>query len=183
MNLRRLIMDIFDLALVRTLKHEGVYSDDSCDTGGKTKWGITEIVARSHGYQGEMRNLPMETAKEIYRKDYWHKNNLDEIAKYDTDIAIKLFDIGVNMGTGTAGLFLQRVINCLSRNQNIYPHLILDGVIGTKTLEALKKLSGQVEKQVLLKMINVFQGMRYIQICERDSSQEAFIRGWFRRVS
>lgn len=176
-------MDTFTVALVKTLKYEGVYSDDSNDHGGKTKWGITEIVARNYGYQGKMSNLSLGFASEIYRKNYWNKNNLDQIAKYNVDIAIKLFDIGVNMGVGTAGLFLQRSINSLSRNQSLFSHLRTDGIIGSQTINIIKKLHTINNKEVILKMINTFQAMKYIEICEGNTTQEKFIRGWFNRVT
>ncbi|HEE0576381.1 TPA: hypothetical protein R6358_002680, partial [Klebsiella pneumoniae] len=42
---------------------EGGYVDHPSDKGGSTRWGITQTTARAHGYIGDMRNLPRETAK------------------------------------------------------------------------------------------------------------------------
>ncbi len=176
-------MDTFKTALTATLKHEGVYSDDSDDSGGKTKFGITEAVARGHGYSGEMRDLSVGVAKSIYRKSYWDRIRLDDVAKYDTDIAVKLFDIAVNMGTGRAGKFLQRAVNCMSRDQNLFPHLNVDGVVGTKTLDTLRRLYLDSEKPAILKIINVLQGAKYIGICENNNTQEKYIRGQLNRVT
>lgn len=175
-------MDAFQKALGITLGHEGIYSDDPYDTGGKTKWGITENVARIHGYDGRMCDLPLETAQEIYRVDYWRKNRLDEVAKYDETIAIEMFDTGVNMGTLVAAYFLQRAINCLNRNQTTFDDLEVDGIIGSKTIEVLSKLNKQNEKRSVFKMLNALQGARYIEICENDPTKERFIRGWLQRV-
>lgn len=182
-------MDIFAVALVKTLKHEGVYSDNSNDHGGKTKWGITEIVARNYGYEGKMKNLPLSFANEVYRKDYWDINKLSKIAEYSEDIAIKLFDIGVNLGTSRAGAFLQRAINYMSRDQKLFQHLRVDGVVGTKTINTLNILKNtsitwqQIEESIMLKIINVLQGQKYIGICDHNSTQEHFIRGWFNRIT
>lgn len=58
----------FDNAFDTLLGHEGEYSDYPGDPGGQTMWGITIAVARAEGYVGAMRSLPVEKAKEIYRK-------------------------------------------------------------------------------------------------------------------
>ncbi|EXT50381.1 glycosyl hydrolase 108 family protein [Acinetobacter sp. 25977_4] len=53
------------------IKREGGYVNDTLDSGHATKFGITQTVARSYGYQGEMEDLPLETARDIYKKQYW----------------------------------------------------------------------------------------------------------------
>ncbi|EJY0890163.1 hypothetical protein OE991_005197, partial [Escherichia coli] len=47
---------IFD----EVLGKEGGYVNHPDDKGGPTKWGITEKVARAHGYRGDMRDLTRE---------------------------------------------------------------------------------------------------------------------------
>jgi lysozyme family protein len=182
-KVRRLIMNAFERALAATLAHEGFFSNNPTDRGGATNFGISESVARNYGYIGDMKDLPVETAKDIYRQNYWDKNRLDEIAEYNEQIAVEIFDSGVNMGTGQAGEFLQRAINCLNRGQDLFPNLKVDGIIGSKTIEALKKLSKLGEKLSILKMLNALQGVKYMEICENDPSQEGFIRGWLNRVT
>lgn len=96
----------FDTAFDRLLGNEGDYSNDPGDPGGKTRWGITEREARAHGYAGDMRALPKEAAKAIYRADYW------DILGDDADPAIKFqaFDFGVNAGVQTSIRKLQAAI-------------------------------------------------------------------------
>jgi lysozyme family protein len=36
--------------------------DHPADIGGPTRWGITQAVARRHGYTGEMHALPRHMA-------------------------------------------------------------------------------------------------------------------------
>ena len=43
--------------------------------------------------------------------------------------------------------------------------------------------NGKNDVDVLLKMLNVFQGMHYIEYMRRSHSQEKFARGWFKRVN
>ena len=78
------------------------------DKGGPTCFGITEAVARAHGYAGAMRNLPREDAATIYRRLYWLRPRFDQIAKRSSRVAAELFDTGVNMGPAVATTFLQR---------------------------------------------------------------------------
>ena len=61
----------FITAFEKVIGIEGGYSDDPDDRGGKTKFGITEAVARAHGYRGEMRDLGLTTARKIYKSSYW----------------------------------------------------------------------------------------------------------------
>ncbi|HGV4401999.1 TPA: glycosyl hydrolase 108 family protein, partial [Klebsiella pneumoniae] len=37
------------------LGKEGGYVDHPSDKGGPTRWGITQTIARAHGYTGDMR--------------------------------------------------------------------------------------------------------------------------------
>ena len=60
-------MSRFDRCVNKVIELEGGYSDHSCDRGGKTKYGITQRTAREHGYTGDMRDLTLEEAKDIYK--------------------------------------------------------------------------------------------------------------------
>lgn len=172
----------FDLAFARVLGIEGDFSDDPADSGGATRFGITEQVARAHGYKGDMRELPLETAKQIYRRDYWDRLSLDAVARLSFPIAEELFDTAVNCGQGVAGTWLQRCLNALNRQQKDYPDVVVDGVVGPRTVEALgaylahRKQHGE---KVLLRALNALQGAHYISLAEKRAKDEAFVYGWF----
>jgi lysozyme family protein len=51
------------------------------DRGGPTRFGITEAVARAHGYAGPMALLPREEAAAIYRRLYWLRPRFDQVAR------------------------------------------------------------------------------------------------------
>jgi len=168
-------------AFDKTVGHEGGYSYHAADKGGATRFGITEKVARAYGYKGEMKSLPLNTAREIYKRDYWDAIRGDDISLVSSEVAEKLFDIGVNMGTGIAVRFLQRALSVLCKQS-----VSVDGIIGSLTIKALSDYINGRGKPGTVAVINLIrsqQGMRYIEICERDPVQKAFASGWAIRVS
>ncbi|MBX9816072.1 MAG: hypothetical protein K2X76_15345 [Sphingomonas sp.] len=175
----------FERAVAHTLGIEGGYSDHPSDRGGKTNWGITQQVARDFGYQGPMEALPKSTALDIYRKLYWERIGLDWVAQVDEQIALEVFDTGVNQGVGYAVRYLQRVLNALNRQGRDYPDLAIDGSAGPKTRDAMRALyrvRGAAGRQVLLTYLNALQGARYIDLAEARQANEDFIFGWAQRV-
>lgn len=177
-------MTVFERALAHTLGIEGDFSDDPADSGGATRYGITEAVARKHGYAGSMKSLPLDVAKTIYWRDYWNVLQLEIISALSERLAFKLFDLGVNAGVGFAAASLQRSLNILNRGQADYPDMSVDGGIGTVTIRALHefyKKRGQDGAVVLLSMINCIQGAHYIYLAERRPKDEKFVYGWFRQ--
>lgn len=177
-------MSAFNRAFHHVLGIEGDYSDDKNDRGGKTRFGITEAVARAHGYLGEMKDLPIEVAHKIYKAQYWDLLRLDDIAALSEPIAEELFDTAVNCGVGIAGSFLQRALNAFNRLGADYPDVKADGIVGPMTVSAFKgfmyrraKDSGEA---VMLRALNSLQGARYVAIAEADHSQESFTFGWYR---
>jgi len=176
------VSDAFDTAIADLLGIEGDYADDPADSGGKTRFGITEAVARRHGYQGPMRELPAVAARAIYRADYWDAQSLDTVAMLSRRIAWELFDTGVNMGTSQAGEFLQMSLNAFNRQATDYPDIEVDGEIGPQTLDALTaflKRRGKDGETVLLRALNALQGAAYIELAERREKDERFVFGWF----
>ncbi len=164
------------------IKREGGYVNDPTDRGGATKYGITVAVARANGFKGDMRDLPLEVAKNIYRKQYWTQPRFDQINTLSPLIAEELLDTGVNCGVGFAKPTLQRALNLLNnQGQGGWPDLSIDGVYGPATLNALKTFlakRGKEGEKTLLKVLNVLQANRYIEICERNPSQEKYFFGW-----
>jgi lysozyme family protein len=164
------------------IDREGGYVDNSADRGGPTCFGITEAVARAHGYAGPMRLLPREQAAAIYRRLYWQRPHLDEVAERSPRVAAELFDTGVNMGPAVAITFLQRALTALNRGGKDYPDLTPDGRLGPVTLAAfdsfLEIRGGASGETVLLRALEALQGERYLRLAERRPANEAFLYGW-----
>ena len=133
-------MDPFITAIDGVIGREGRYSNDQADRGGETMWGITSSTARAAGYAGPMAEMPRDTAVTIYRQRYWTGPALDRLAAIDQPLAVRLLDIGVNMGPPVGIGFLQRALNALNRGGVDYPDIATDGVLGSVTLGALQAL-------------------------------------------
>lgn len=174
-------MDVSEL-IDELLEREGGYVNHAADRGGPTRFGITEAVARAHGYAGAMADLPREEAAAIYRRLYWLRPRFDQVAERSAALAAELFDTGANMGPAVAATFLQRALTALNRNGRDYPDLTPDGRIGPRTLAALDafletrgKAGGET---VLLRALEALQGERYLRLAERRPANEAFLYGW-----
>ena len=173
------VVDI-DAMIDGVIDREGGFVNHPADKGGSTCFGITEAVARAHGYAGEMRRLPRTEAAAIYRRLYWLRPRMDEVARRSARLAAELFDTGVNMGPTVAVTFLQRALTALNRNGRDYPDLTPDGRIGTATLGALDEFLSlrSAGEAVLLRTLEALQGERYLRLAERRPANEAFLYGW-----
>ena len=164
------------------IEREGGYVNNPADKGGPTCFGITEAVARAHGYAGPMRQLPRQEAAAIYKRLYWSRPRLDQVAERSPPVAAEMFDTGVNMGPAVAVTFLQRALTALNRNGVDYPDLVPDGRIGERTIAALDtflQVRGRTGGEtVLLRAIEALQGERYLRLAERRPANEAFLYGW-----
>ncbi len=164
------------------IEREGGYVNHPADRGGATNFGITEAVARAHGFGGAMRDLPRREAVAIYRRLYWLRPRFDQVAIRSARLAAELFDSGVNMGPAVAATFLQRALTALNRSGKDYSDLVPDGRIGSATLDALDaflKVRGKSSAEtVLMRALEALQGERYLRLAERRPANEAFLYGW-----
>lgn len=158
---------MFEKIIEGILKREGGYANNHLDKGGKTMYGITEAVARGYGYKGEIKDLPLSTAKEIYKKQYWRK----EFEILDYDIAEFLMDCNVNHGYKGMSLILQRAINLDIKNR-----VEVDGYAGKNTYTAATK----IKANRLYLFLQATRCNYYISICNNNESQKTFIYGWLK---
>jgi len=160
---------------------EGGIVNNPSDPGGATNFGITQSVARGHGYKGDMRDLPESLARAIYYEDYVVKPGFDKVLILSAQIAAELVDTGVNMGPAVAAKFLQRSLNAFNTEGKLFTDLIVDGQIGNATINALAaymKVRKEKAIDVLLKALNCLQGARYIELSESNKKLRSFTFGW-----
>lgn len=170
-------MNAFLLAWTETGRAEGGYVFDPRDSGGETNHGITKRVALAHGYEGDMRDLPRETAREIAKVQYWDVLRLDAVAALSYPIAFELFDSGFLCGQATVAQWLQRLLNVATAGTP----LRVDGLLGPLTVYTLKQYlarRGGEGERVMLNGLNAFQSVHFTELAEKREKDEAFWFGW-----
>jgi lysozyme family protein len=169
-------MSDFDRALKFVLEHECVFKkghwgdfdyvvseNEENDPGGVTKWGLD---SRTHG---EVENITLEQATEIYRREYWERNHCAEL---EWPLNAVHFDNCVNMGATQAVKLLQRAVGTVD-----------DGAWGPNTRAAVTaackvRSSNVVAMQVLDKKRDFYESL-----CEIRPAMERFKQGWLNRVA
>lgn len=167
-------MSLFDKVFENLMELEGYYSNDKDDNGGETKFGIS----KNSFPEIDIFNLTEEEAKEIYRNNYWLRNHCNDIK--DKKIASKVFDIAVNCGSGNAGLFIQRAINEVIKEERIaIKSLSTDGQIGPITIATLNSLN---EKKNIMNYLIFELTAYYLKVSKRKNNIK-YLRGWLKRAS
>lgn len=183
----------FISAFKKTMGHEGGYVDDPLDAGKETYrgisrrfhptwpgWALIEKRKTSPTFPANLAESEMETlVQNFYKDQFWDRFLGDEIP--NQALAEEIFDTGVNMGVSDAVRFLQISLNKLNRNELLFNDLVEDGKMGPNTLSAFSCLK-KSDIEVLLVIMNVLQGMHYIDFMTDSPIQERFARGWFKRV-
>lgn len=175
----------------RMLKHEGAFNKNggyqawSSDRGnwhhGKllaTKYGI--IPNRLASWRGvkrvtlsDMKNLTLEEARKIYRKDYYDKPKMHLLPDA---IESNVFDMGVNAGPSRAIKELQQVLTKAGFKCSV------DGRIGPETVNQ----SFKAQKAMGAYLNNAYCDERigfYDAIIRSRPANAKFRRGWHRRAN
>lgn len=159
----------FEQAFERLIGHEGKFTDDKNDRGnwttgiiGKgilkgTKFGISAMTYPDL----DIKNLTLEKAKEIYKRDWWDKLNADSL---DTAIVFQVWDFAINAGMGTAKRKLQKSVGMAE-----------DGIIGPLTLKAIQK----ADLNDILMRFNAERLKHYTSL----STWPRYGKGWTLRVA
>lgn len=129
------------------------------DKGGDTKFGLSKAA----NPELDIHNLTADQARQTYARKYWAPAACDALPE---PVATAHFDAAVNHGVHEAAIQLQQALG-----------VVLDGVIGPKTLAAVNV----VHPVDLLVTLQGYRALYYHYIVFRDRSQEKFLRGWFNR--
>lgn len=186
----------FRPAYIKTLGHEGGYSNDKDDPGGETYKGISRvynqgwpgwvIIDNLHHADGFPKNLDssaelQKLVEDFYKASLWDRFQGDKILVQA--LAEELFDTGTNLGVGRVVEFLQESLNALNRNQQLYPDIPVDGELGPRTLETLQRCLAHRDPKLLLKAMNCLQGAYYLARMKQSPVKEKYALGWFNRVN
>ena len=147
-------IDYFEIGFKEVIAAEGGYSDDPNDSGGKTKFGISQKAYPDL----DIAALTLADAKAIYKRDYWDKIKGD-LLHYPLNIYV--FDCAVNQGVGTAIKLLQKTVGVPQ-----------DGILGTATLSAVRTGRGSANDFLSYRAV-AYTGTRGADI---------YLRGWLKRL-
>ncbi len=153
----------FEPAVTKTIRREGgdQFTEDPDDPGGATRYGISK---RAHP-DVDPRNLTLDGAKAIYRRDYWNPLQGDSLASQP--VAEALFDTAVNMGTAQAVKLAQVVLS-----------LPADGELGPATLAALNAADGPE----FIAAFTLDKVVRYLVLIKKNRKLEKYLYGWLVRT-
>jgi len=149
----------------RTLRMEGELADDPLDSGGLTKYGISQAQYPDL----DIANLTLDQAKEIYERDYWNNLRLGEISS--DRVAWKVFDIAVNCGTPRAAVMLQRAVGVEQ-----------DGIIGKATIARVNENITLKNTQVVIDTLAELQARHYAKTVRNRPTNAKYIVGWMERA-
>jgi len=161
----------FKKAIEFVLRHEdaNLSGEITHDSGGTTKFGISQ---RAHP-NVDIESLSLIETEKIYRDEYWSTIRGDEIR--DDNVAAKLLDMAVNMGSHQAVVLCQRALNVLALHQAIKE----DGILGRMTLAALNA----ADPQLLLIVVRSFCEEFYRHIAAVNPEYHKYLHGWLLRAN
>jgi len=166
----------FEDALKIVLGFEGGYSNDPNDKGGETNYGITAATLESAKAKGwvpsniSIRNLKLNHAKIIYKNGYWNAVKVDDMPH---PLDLIMFDMAINHGVNQAIKLLQKTLNSM-----LDFNLVVDGIIGPKTMAAVEKLTNADHLRCLCVYILLNRVEFYTSIIQSNKTQEKFFKGW-----
>ena len=157
---------LFNRAIEIVLEHEGdTYTENPLDRGGPTKFGI----AQRWNPDLDVKNLTRAQAIEVYWERHWQGHRYEFLPEV---IAIKVFDLAVNLGYKTTVTCLQRALHACGLNVTI------DGFLGTETCGAVT----QVDQTALMAALRSESAGEYRLRIARSKDQVVFQGGWLNRA-
>jgi lysozyme family protein len=166
--------DLFEKCIKIVLKNEGGYGNHPADKGGETIYGIADAadgkkdgmidINRDGIPDVKVKDLTVDQAKEIYYNQYWKPMNIDGLR--DEDIALQVFDFGVNAGPGRAIRMLQLLTGST-----------VDGSCGPQTCRKVNYFDGD--------LASIYRKQRrkfYIELAKANAEYQVFLAGWLNRV-
>jgi len=179
MTVSAAVMQIFEDLLVR--EGGGKVTNDPNDAGGLTRWGWTAKTAAAFGFTRTVDTMTHDEAIALYLQRFWIAPKFDQLYAIDQDLAEYLLDTGVTSGPATGVQFLQRALNVLNNQAQTFPDLVPDGGLGNLTFASLRayiSARGAPGLAVLRFMVRSLRSTFFIELAERNRTQETFEYGW-----
>lgn len=162
-------MSMFDISFDRTIGHEGGYQADPKDRGNWTSGviGKGELKGTKYGISAmtyptvDIKNLTVEQAKAIYKKDFWDALGME---RFPSALQFQLFDAAINHGWSTTVKMLQRAAGVTD-----------DGIVGPKTIAAV---NGLAPSDAIMKFL-----AERIEYFTKISTFQTYGKGWMARCA
>lgn len=186
---------VFNQALADVLKVEGGWVQDADDAGGETYCGVArnfhpswvgwhtiDMAKGSGNFPAVLSKLPQlrDQVAAFYKSNFWDRLSGDTLPP---PLAVRLFNVAVNVGVHRAVLWLQQALNVLNRNGRDYPDLTEDGVLGRQTITTLFRYLANDGPDLLMLAFGIIQGNHYLKYMRRSPAQEKYARGWLKRTA
>jgi lysozyme family protein len=175
----------FNDAIFVILKHEGHISVSPSDPGGITSYGLslrylTGLVNKSPEIEEmlkrdqfkyidayDIKHLRIEDAIKIYREYWWEPEEFHVLNSQA--LAIKLFDIWVNLGAGQGQEILYKAYQRTTGED-------------WRSLDEINKLSKAKQIQ-LMANLKAEQRLFYENLVKEHPVYRKFLKGWLKRAS
>jgi lysozyme family protein len=155
----------WDDCFAMVIKSEGGFVNHPKDPGGMTNLGVTrsawEAFINQKVTEDEMRALTPELVKPFYKALYWDRIKGDSLPD---GVDYAAYDLAVNSGPHRAAQYLQEIAGVTA-----------DGMIGPKSLEAIKSCNAEETADAICDM--------RLDFLKRLATFDTFGKGWSRRVA
>lgn len=164
------------ISIVKTLIHEGGYVNNPNDSGGATKYGVTQRdITGLPGFPADVKDLTEDQATTYYQDFYWGKfgqkgvfakQNYPQV--HDQGVLDKLLDMSVLFGVGEAVILIEKVLQ-----------LVEDGFFGPHDLVAVN----EAEPNSLVQAFKAALAAHAVGIANAQPHDRIFLTGWIRRIN
>lgn len=148
-------------------------------------WRIIDRKRKEPGFPTNLASdeeLECQTQK-FYKTTCWDVFQLDVYPSQG--IAGELFTTSVSMEPRAAINFLQRSLNVLNRNEELWPDVQISSEYDQFTHNAIMMFFTRVPRSkwnYLLICLNALQGTKYIEVAEKDPTQQRYMYRWLDNV-
>lgn len=152
------------------------YVNHPADPGGETKYGICKMVYPDL----DIQNLTKEKALELYYKDYFVKNKINNLPAF---IQMAFFDCCVNQGNGYgrtdrgASPWLQQAVNRQSEAKG-FKDIAVDGKVGPITRRHAILCNPYV---LMLDFVDL--RLDHYRRIAKSKGRHVFLEGWENRMN
>jgi lysozyme family protein len=166
-------------------EHEGdAFTDHPADPGGATRYGISLRYLRSLGSDlgdvdgdgdvdaDDIRRMTWDEAADIFRREFWDRFAYHRLPG---PVAVKVFDLAVNVGPSQACRLLQRALRSAGAP------VLEDGLLGPKTVAAVWSVWRSDCPAISCAFRSEAAGF-YRTLVAMRPDLSAFINGWLARA-